>query len=190
QSLWTAPVFRLIGTPPLPMWMVWAGVASVVVGLFFFITAVRPGRMTHVPVSPSVEGAAATMWIRNVDISRLVSGTTRRLPGVSTAQTRTTGNTKKGLKVEITSAGDVDDPMLAQRVTDSVKHSLQHLGTKVEVSVEVEKKQELGTDVQGITRTRPNYLHSPGSSAHRFGRLANSYVFQRGIRCRTSTMGT
>ena len=147
QSLWTAPVFRLIGTPPLPMWMVWAGIASVVVGLFFFITAVRPGRMTHVPVSPSVDGAAATMWIRNVDISRLVSGTTRRLPGVSTAQTRTTGNTKKGLKIEITIAGDVDDPMLAQRVTDSVKHSLQHLGTKVEVSVEVEKKQELGTDV-------------------------------------------
>ena len=77
----------------------------------------------------------------------LLRGTTRRLPGVSTTQTRTTGNTKKGLKVAITIAGDVDDPMLAQRGTDSVKHSLQHLGTKVEVSVEVEKKQELGTDV-------------------------------------------
>src|SRR5699024_10294404 len=112
QSLCTAPIFRLIGTPPLPMWIVWAGVAAVVVGLFFFITAVRAGLMPHVPVSVSVEGAAATMWIRNVDISRLVSGTTRRLPGVSTAQTRTTGNTKKGLKVEITIAGDVDDPML------------------------------------------------------------------------------
>lgn len=153
RSLWTAPVFDLIGTPPLPMWMVWAGVASVVVGLLFFIIAVRPGRMTHVPVIASAEGtegtesSGATMWIRNVDIARLVSGTTRRLPGVSTAQTRTTGNTKKGLKVEVTIAGDVDDPMLAQRVSDSVKHSLSQLGTKVEVSVEVEKKQELGNNV-------------------------------------------
>ncbi len=153
RSLWTAPVFDLIGTPPLPMWMVWAGVASVVVGLLFFIIAVRPGRMTHVPVIASAEGtegtesSGATMWIRNVDIARLVSGTTRRLPGVSTAQTRTTGNTKKGLKVEITIAGDVDDPMLAQRVSDSVKHSLSQLGTKVEISVEVEKKQELGNNV-------------------------------------------
>lgn len=150
RSLWTAPVFDLIGTPPLPMWMVWAGVASVVVGLLFFIIAVRPGRMTHVPVVASAEGtesSGATMWIRNVDIARLVSGTTRRLPGVSTAQTRTTGNTKKGLKVEVTIAGDVDDPMLAQRVSDSVKHSLSQLGTKVEVSVEVEKKQELGNNV-------------------------------------------
>lgn len=153
RSLWTAPVFDLIGTPPLPMWMVWAGVASVVVGLLFFIIAVRPGRMTHVPVIASAEGtegtesSGATMWIRNVDIARLVSGTTRRLPGVSTAQTRTTGNTKKGLKVEVTIAGDVDDPMLAQRVSDSVKHSLSQLGTKVEVSVEVEKKQELRDNV-------------------------------------------
>ncbi|AQX72330.1 hypothetical protein BA700_02555 [Corynebacterium stationis] len=150
RSLWTAPVFDLIGTPPLPMWMVWAGVASVVVGLLFFIIAVRPGRMTHVPVIASAEGtesSGATMWIRNVDIARLVSGTTRRLPGVSTAQTRTTGNTKKGLKVEVTIAGDVDDPMLAQRVSDSVKHSLSQLGTKIEVSVEVEKKQELGNNV-------------------------------------------
>lgn len=150
RSLWTAPVFDLIGTPPLPMWMVWAGVASVVVGLLFFIIAVRPGRMTHVPVVASAEGtesSGATMWIRNVDIARLVSGTTRRLPGVSTAQTRTTGNTKKGLKVEVTIAGDVDDPMLAQRVSDSVKHSLSQLGTKVEVSVKVEKKQELGNNV-------------------------------------------
>src|SRR5690625_7582769 len=89
--------------------------------------------MTHVPVIASAEGtegtesSGATMWIRNVDIARLVSGTTRRLPGVSTAQTRTTGNTKKGLKVEVTIAGDVDDPMLAQRVSDSVKHSLSQL---------------------------------------------------------------
>src|SRR5699024_4816572 len=90
---------------------------------------------------------ATTMWIRNVDIARLVSGTTRRIPGVSTAQTRTTGNTKKGLKVEITIAGDVDDPMLAQRVIDSAKHALKELGTKVDVSVEVEKKQELGNNV-------------------------------------------
>jgi hypothetical protein len=147
QTLWSAPVFRLIGTPPLPMWMVWAGVASMVVGLIFFIIAVRPGRMTHVPVSPSTEDGATTMWIRNVDIARLVSGTTRRIPGVSTAQTRTTGNTKKGLKVEITIAGDVDDPMLAQRVSDSAKHALKELGTKVDVSVEVEKKQELGNNV-------------------------------------------
>ena len=147
QTLWSAPVFRLIGTPPLPMWMVWAGVASMVVGLIFFIIAVRPGRMTHVPVSSSTEDGATTMWIRNVDIARLVSGTTRRIPGVSTAQTRTTGNTKKGLKVEITIAGDVDDPMLAQRVSDSAKHALKELGTKVDVSVEVEKKQELGNNV-------------------------------------------
>ena len=36
---------------------------------------------------------------------------------------------------------------LAQRVSDSVKHSLSQLGTKVEISVEVEKKQELGNNV-------------------------------------------
>src|SRR5699024_6019772 len=150
SSLWTAPVFDLIGTPPLPMWMVWAGVASVVVGLLFFTIAVRPGRMTHGPVIASAEGtegSGATMWIRNVGSARLVSGTTRRLPGVSTAQTRPTGNTTEGLKVEVTIAGDVDDPMLAQRVSDSVKHSLSQLGTKVEVTVEVEKKQELGNNV-------------------------------------------
>lgn len=152
RELWTAPVFELIGTPPLPMWMVWAGVGSIVVGLLFFLISVRRGRMTHVPVGPSPaveagQGTTAAMWIRPVDIARLVSATARRLPGVSTAQTRTTGNTKKGLKVEVTISGDVNDPMLAQRVTDSVKHSLKELGTTVDVHVEVEKKQELGNNV-------------------------------------------
>lgn len=144
RELWTAPVFELIGTPPLPMWMVWAGVGSIVVGLLFFLIAVRPGRMTHVPVAST---AQTSMWIRPVDIARLVSGTARQIPGVSTAQTRTTGNTKKGLKVELTIAGDVNDPMLAERVTESVKEALTDLGTKVEVAVEVEKKQELGNNV-------------------------------------------
>lgn len=152
RELWTAPVFELIGTPPLRMWMVWAGVASILLGLLFFLIAIRRGRMTHVPVgsSPDMEsghGMAAAMWIRPVDIARLVSATARRLPGVSTAQTRTTGNTKKGLKVEVTISGDVNDPTLAQRVTDSVKHSLNELGTTVDVHVEVEKKQELGNNV-------------------------------------------
>lgn len=152
RELWTAPVFELIGTPPLPMWMVWAGVGSIVVGLLFFLISVRRGRMTHVPVGPSPaveagQGTTAAMWIRPVDIARLVSATARRLPGMSTAQTRTTGNTKKGLKVEVTISGDVNDPMLAQRVADSVKHSLKELGTTVDVHVEVEKKQELGNNV-------------------------------------------
>src|SRR5699024_10671772 len=148
--LWTAPVFDLIGTPPLPMWMVWAGVASVVVGLLFFTIAVRPGRMTHVPVIASAEGtesSGATMWIRNVDIARLVSGTSRRLPGVIAAHNGKPAYPKKGLRVDVTSARSVDDPMLAQRVSDSVKHSLSQLSTNVEVTVEVEKKQELGNNV-------------------------------------------
>lgn len=73
---WVQPVLNLIATKELQTWMIWAGIASIVVGLIFLFAAVKTRRTTHMQLASDT----ASMWMRPVDIARLSSATARRVP--------------------------------------------------------------------------------------------------------------
>jgi len=131
---WVQPVLNLIATEELQTWMIWAGVASIVVGLIFLFAAVKTRRTTHMQL--------ASMWMRPVDIARLSSATARRVPGVASAQTSADSK-----KAKVTVNGDTDDAELQGRVETAVTRCLAHLKNPPQVTVAVEKIPELDNNV-------------------------------------------
>ena len=135
---WVQPVLNLIATEELQTWMIWAGVASIVVGLIFLFAAVKTRRTTHVQLASDT----ASMWMRPVDIARLSSATARRVPGVASAQTSADSKTAK-----VTVNGDTKDAELQGRVETAVTRCLAHLKNPPQVIVTVEKVPELDNNV-------------------------------------------
>lgn len=135
---WVQPVLNLIATEQLEMWMIWAGVGSIVVGLIFVIAAVKTRRRTHVRVASEY----ASMWMRPVDVARLSSAAARRVPGVASAQT--SADTKR---TKVTVNGDEQDPELPGRVERAVTRALDVLAQPIQVTVAVEKIPEMDNHV-------------------------------------------
>ena len=135
---WVQPVLNLIATEQLQTWMIWAGVASIIVGLIFLFATLKTRRTTHLQLASDT----ASMWMRPVDIARLSSATARRVPGVASAQTSADKKTAK-----VTVNGDTDDAELQARVETAVKQCLAHLKNPPQVTVAVEKIPELDNNV-------------------------------------------
>lgn len=137
-SSWVTPVTDLVARKNLETWMVWAGVAAVVVGLIFLIVAFKPRRKTHM----RLESERSSVWLRAVDVARRSSAVARQVPGVAAARTQATDK-----NVKITVNGDTEDPALAPRVEEAVSQALQELSSTPRVSVTVEPVQEVETNV-------------------------------------------
>ncbi|MEX3627704.1 DUF6286 domain-containing protein [Corynebacterium sp. LK2514] len=137
-SSWVTPVTDLVARENLETWMIWAGVAAVVVGLIFLIVAFKPRRKTHM----RLESERSSVWLRAVDVARRSSAVARQVPGVAAARTQATDK-----NVKITVNGDTEDPALAPRVEDAVSQALQTLESTPRVSVTVEPVQEVETNV-------------------------------------------
>lgn len=137
-SSWVTPVTDLVARENLETWMVWAGVAAVVVGLIFLIVAFKPRRKTHM----RLESERSSVWLRAVDVARRSSAVARQVPGVAAARTQATDK-----NVKITVNGDTEDPALAPRVEEAVSQALQELSSTPRVSVTVEPVQEVETNV-------------------------------------------
>ena len=135
---WVQPVLNLIATEQLQTWMIWAGVASIIVGLIFLFATLKTRRTTHLQLASDT----ASMWMRPVDIARLSSATARRVPGVASAQTSADSK-----KAKVTVNGDTDDAELQGRVETAVTRCLAHLKNPPQVTVAVEKIPELDNNV-------------------------------------------
>ena len=135
---WVHPVLDLIATEQLETWMIWAGVASIVVGLIFVFAAVKTRRNTHTQVASE----SASMWMRPVDVARLSSAAARRVPGVASAQTSADTKSAKG-----TVNGDEQDADLPGRVEKAVTRALEVLADPPKVTVAVEKIPEMDNHV-------------------------------------------
>ncbi|GAB3691827.1 DUF6286 domain-containing protein [Corynebacterium nasicanis] len=120
---WVEPVTMTIGNATFQPWMLPAGAAAVLLGLFLVWVAVRPRSLTHRAVR-----SEASLWIRPVDISRLLSATARRVPGVATARTHLSGST-----AHVTVTGHEGD--LAPLVDNALSHTTTALGLGLTVRV-------------------------------------------------------
>ena len=83
---WVEPIIMTIGDATYQPWMLPAGVVAVVLGLLLVWVAVRPRTRTHRRVHSDT-----AVWMRPVDISRMLAAAARGVPGVSTATAHVAG---------------------------------------------------------------------------------------------------
>jgi hypothetical protein len=79
-------------------WMVPAGVAAVVLGLWTLAAGLKPRRGTHLAV-----GADTGVWIRRRDAARLAANSARTIDSVTTAAAKAK---RRALRVTATATGD------------------------------------------------------------------------------------
>ncbi len=85
---WAAPIFHTIGNATYQTWMLPAGVVAALLGVFLVWSAFRPRTRTHRRVR-----STAPVWMRPVDISRMLCAAARAVPGVASATSHVSGNT-------------------------------------------------------------------------------------------------
>ena len=134
QQSWITPITEFFGQDELPEWIVWVGVAAIVVGVVLLIVTFKPRARTHRAVKSD-----APTWLRPVDIARISSATAQQLPGARSAHSKFSG---KKLKVVV--EGDADDASLPERVEKALATKLSYLHDlpKIEVQVENGNSQE------------------------------------------------
>lgn len=137
-SSWVTPVTDLVARETLETWIIWAGVAAVMVGVIFLIIAFKPRRKTHLRLGSERSSA----WLRAVDVARRSSAVARQIPGVAAARSQATD---KSIKIIVN--GDTQDPKLAPRVEEAVSQALHSLASTPQVSVSIEPVQEVETNV-------------------------------------------
>ncbi|GAB3838853.1 DUF6286 domain-containing protein [Kribbella italica] len=79
-------------------WMIPAGIAALLIGVWVLIAAVKPRKATHLSVGD------AGVWIRSRDAARLATNTAAGVDSVTAAGTRAKG---RRLRVTATATGDV-----------------------------------------------------------------------------------
>ncbi|SMG23194.1 hypothetical protein SAMN06295981_1269 [Corynebacterium pollutisoli] len=127
---WVEPIIMTIGDATYQPWMLPAGAVAGVLGTLLVWVALRPRTYTHRAVR-----SEASLWMRPVDISRLLSATARRVPGVTTAATRLSGST-----AHVSVTGHRDD--LAPLVDAALAHTVSALGLGLSVRVRQEVASE------------------------------------------------
>lgn len=85
---WIEPILTTIGEKTYQPWMLPGGIIISTLGVIVTWLALRPRTRTHHQVA-----SAASIWLRQVDIARVLTFTTRSVPGVSTAHSRVNSKT-------------------------------------------------------------------------------------------------
>jgi len=85
---WADPIFRTIGNATYQPWMLPAGVIAAVLGVLLVWSAFRPRTRTHRRVQ-----STAPVWMRPVDVSRMLCAAARTVPGVASAASHVSGDT-------------------------------------------------------------------------------------------------
>lgn len=92
-------------------WMVPAGIAAALLGVWMVVSAVRPRRRIALPVT-----AQSAVWIRPADLAHCATAAATTVPGVLEARSTVTPR-KLTVRATVT---DADDPALANRIRDAV----------------------------------------------------------------------
>ncbi|MDO5032361.1 DUF6286 domain-containing protein [Corynebacterium sp.] len=139
---WLQPLIDLMARGELETWMLYVAGAVVLLGLILLWAALAPRKNTHVRVSSDT----ASIWTRAVDIARLSSATTRRVPGVVAARSRALMKAKKP-RLTVTVTGDVADSELKGRVSTALEQALARVEAQPQLTIELEKTPEVGENV-------------------------------------------
>lgn len=139
---WIDPFIDLVAAGTLRPWMLWAGGASIALGILLVIISLKPRRHTHLRVVAD----NASVWMRPVDIARLASASARREPGVAAARTQVKKK-RKSVKVDVVVNGDVEDATLGERVHETIAQELSSLQAPAQISVAVDQIPELDSNV-------------------------------------------
>lgn len=84
---WVDPAVMTVGEATFQPWMLPAAVVAILVAVILVWIAVRPRTRTHRQVASS-----AGVWMRPVDIARMLTATARTVPGVSSAHSQVSGS--------------------------------------------------------------------------------------------------
>lgn len=126
---WVDPVMLVVAGATFQPWMLPAGAGAVLLGGFLVWVAFRPRTRTHRELTVS-GSSGASVWVRPVDIARLLSAAALRVPGVVDAAGHVTG---RGATVSVTAGPAVDDPSPA--VDAALTRLLADLGLDLSVRV-------------------------------------------------------
>lgn len=118
---WVDPLVMTVGNATYQTWMLPAGVGALILGLVLLWIAVRPRTRTHQRIH-----ADAAVWMRPVDIARMLTAATRSVPGVASAHSRVT---RKSTSVSFTAhPGRADGEALAGEIERTLAPQLDRLG--------------------------------------------------------------
>lgn len=122
---WVEPLIETVGNATYQLWMLPAGAGAVLLGLFLVWVACRPRARTHLPV-----GRGAVVWMRRVDIARMLSATARGVPGVASAASHVNGRT-----ATVSVTGRAPDANLSPAVAAVLDPLLGRLGLDLALRV-------------------------------------------------------
>lgn len=122
---WVDPVVMTVGDATFQPWMLPAAVVAVLVALVLVWISVRPRTRTHRRVASS-----AGVWMRPVDIARMLTATARTVPGVSSAHSQVTG---ASATVTVATHSGRDD--VAESVPASLAPLIDELGLDLTLRV-------------------------------------------------------
>ncbi|MDO5670990.1 MAG: DUF6286 domain-containing protein [Corynebacterium sp.] len=128
---WVEPIFMTIGDATYEPWMLPTGIAAALLGIFLVWVALRPRIRTHRRIR-----AAAPVWMRPVDISRLLAAAARGVPGVSTAVAHVSGGSAV---VSVTG----HQPDLAPLIDATLTPLIEDLGLNLSLKVRQRPLQEV-----------------------------------------------
>lgn len=125
-SSWTATAARHIDGATPQVWMVPAGVALVLVGLWWLVLTVKPRRRTELEME-----SGTSVWLRPADVARLATATAEDVPGV--VQARSTASRRVVTVTAQTTAHDTTQ--VRQQVTEAVTARLAGLRRTPRITV-------------------------------------------------------
>lgn len=129
---WVEPVMTTIGEATYQPWMLPSGIFISVVGVILVWLSLRPRTRTHHQVQ-----STASMWMRPVDIARLLTFTARSVPGVSSAHSRVNSTT-----ATITYMCRDDQAVLHEDVKKAATTRLDELGLKMHLQIQQREENE------------------------------------------------
>lgn len=129
---WAEPITQVIGRATYQPWMLPAGIASIVLGIILIYIAFRPRTRTHRPLA-----STASLWTRSVDIARMCTAASEKVPGVMRAYSVATNK-----RVTVNVHGDVKDPTLQSRVEAVVEPLVAELEHEPDLAIRIHRKED------------------------------------------------
>ncbi|QCQ93603.1 DUF6286 domain-containing protein [Rhodococcus sp. SGAir0479] len=97
---WVDAVVEWVDGLRFEPWMIPAGIAAVLLGVWMVVSAVRPRRQIALPLR-----ARSAVWIRPADLAECATAAARTVPGVLEARSTATSR-KLTVRATVTDAGD------------------------------------------------------------------------------------
>lgn len=116
--VWAQTVADTVSGATPQTWMLPAGVAAALVGLWFVVAAVKPRRRTGLPL-----GTGSAVWIAPRDVARLAASTAASVPGV----TRSTATASQRSVTVSVAGADADLEALRAQIESAVATRLEPL---------------------------------------------------------------